>query len=266
MSVLARMWLAGHRNLLALHKLLHGVMGGIGLGVLTRKDLHAISERAYSGIATYQTDDYNRSGLSPWEESAIRTHFDGCERILVAAAGGGREVLALRRRGLEVDGFEANPTLVAYANELLEREGGGEPIRLAPWDGCPEYESRYDGAIVGWGAYMHIRGRNRRVAFLRQLRERVSTGSPLLLSCMGVDRYTRWMRLTAAIGSALATVTRRERVELGDSMEPDYKHFFTRDELRREMVQAGFELATFSSGPIGAAVGIAVDPGRNREG
>ena len=265
MPALARLWLAGHGNLLSFYKLLHGVMGGIGLGVLSREDLHAISERAYSGIATYRTDDYNRSGLSPWEESALDAHFGGRRRILVAAAGGGREVLALRRRGLAVDGFEANPTLVDYANDLLEREGLGDPIRLGPWDGCPEYATKYDGAIIGWGAYMHIRGRKRRVALLEQLRDLVETGSPLLLSYMGVERFSRWMRLAAVIGNGLATVTRREPVELGDWMEPDYKHYFTRDALRGEMAEGGFELVTFSTGPLGSAVGIAVDSRRTEE-
>jgi SAM-dependent methyltransferase len=265
MSVLARSWLAGHRHLLTSYRLMHGIMSGVGLGVLSREHLHAISERAYAGIDTYQADDYNRGGLSPWEERAVESYFGACTRVLVAAAGGGREVLALRRRGLKVDGFEAHPALVAYANELLKREGHGDSIRPAPWDACPEYEDTYDGAIIGWGAYMHIRGRDRRVALLDQLRDRLETGSPLLLSFLGVERFSRWMRLAAAIGSALAVVTRRERVELGDWMEPDYKHYFTREQLRRELADGGFEMAEFSSGPLGSAVGIAVERAATQE-
>ncbi len=261
MSALPRLWLAGHRLLLTSYKLMHGVMSGIGLGILTRNHLHGISERAYSGIDTYQADDYNRSGLSPWEERALESRFAGRRRILVAAAGGGREVLALRRRGLHVDGFEANPTLVAYANDLLKREGWEAPIRQATWDACPEYGATYDGVIIGWGAYMHIRGRQRRVALLAQLRDRVETGAPLLLSFLGVERFSKWMRLAAAIGNGLAVVSRRERVELGDWMEPDYKHFFTRDELGRELADGGFELVEYNSGSPGSAVGISVDRG-----
>ena len=261
MPVLARLWMAGHRSLVTCYKLMNGVAGGVGLGLLSRNDLHAISDMAYGEMGTYRDDDYNRSGLWIWEENAIEHHFGGCGRILVAAAGGGREVLALRRRGLTVDGFEAHPALVAYANELLAREGAGDPIRQAPWDACPEYATSYDGAIVGWGAYMHIRGRERRIAFLRQLRDHVETGSPLLLSFIGVKRFSRWMRLAAAIGNPLARVTRREKVELGDWMEPDYKHHFTPDQLRRELADGGFEMAAFTpgSGAVGCAVGMAID-------
>jgi hypothetical protein len=251
--------MAGHRSLVTSYQLMNGILGGVGLGLLARNDLHAISERAYGGMGTYRDEGYNRSGLWTWEERAIEHHFGACSRILVAAAGGGREVLALRRRGLVVDGFEAHPALVAYASELLAREGSGDPIRQAPWDACPEYETRYDGAIVGWGAYMHIRGRERRVAFLRQLRNQLETGSPLLLSFLGVKRFSRWMRLAAAIGNPLAQVTRRERVEVGDWMEPDYKHHFTRDELQRELAEGGFEMAAYSPGNLGCAVGVAAD-------
>lgn len=261
MPRLARMWMAGHRSMVTCYKLMNGILGGVGLGILSRSDLHVVSEIAYGRMGTYQDDDYNRSGLWTWEENAVEAHFGACRRILVAGAGGGREVLALRRRGLTADGFEAHPALVAYANELLAHQYPGDPIRQAPWDGCPEYATDYDGAIVGWGAYMHIRGRERRVAFLRQLRNQVQSGSPVLLSFMGVKRHSRWMRLAAAIGNPLARITRHERVEPGDWMEPDYKHHFTLDELKRELAEGGFELAAFSpgSGSLGSAIGIAVD-------
>ena len=42
-----------------------------------------------------------------------------CKRLLVAGAGGGREVLALYKSGYEVDGFECHPELVALANTML---------------------------------------------------------------------------------------------------------------------------------------------------
>ena len=259
MPALARLWMGSHRGLLRFYRLLHAVLGGLGLGILTTEDLHAISEQAYTGIETYQDDEYNRRGLSPWERDAIESHFQACRRILVAAAGGGREVLALRRLGLEADGFEANPRLVAYANDLLEREGYGDPIRLAPWDGCPEYERKYDGVVIGWGAYMHIRGRDRRIALLAQLRPMVETGSPLLLSFVGVKSFSRWMRAAYWIGKTVGTLSRRDRVELGDWLEPNYKHYFTEDALTRELRQGGFETVEYHAGEIGSAVGIAIE-------
>jgi hypothetical protein len=250
------------------YKMMNGILGGVGLGMLSRSDLHAVSEIAYGDMGMYRNDDYNRSGLWTWEEDAIQAHFGGCRRILVAGAGGGREVLALRRRGLTADGFEAHPALVACANELLSREHPGDPIRQAAWDGCPEYATRFDGGIVGWGTYMHIRGSERRIAFLRQLRNQLETGAPLLLSFLGVKRHSRWMRLAAAIGTPLARVARGERVELGDWLEPDYKHHFTLDQMRRELAAGGFEMTAFSpgTGSLGSAIGIAVEHGQARAG
>ena len=48
---------------------------------------------------------------------------------MVVGGGGGREVLALRRLGYEVDGFECDPGLVACANELL---AAGRSLDLKP--------------------------------------------------------------------------------------------------------------------------------------
>jgi hypothetical protein len=35
---------------------------------------------------------------------------------------------------MEVDGFESDPGLVRFANELFEKEGMGPGIEVAPWD------------------------------------------------------------------------------------------------------------------------------------
>ncbi|HUE95139.1 MAG TPA: hypothetical protein VMN39_00680, partial [Longimicrobiaceae bacterium] len=126
-------------------------LNGVWLALLQREDLHAVSSAVYSKRTFYHTPEYNRSGLWEWETRAINEHFASCSRLLVAAAGGGREVLALRKRGFAVDGFEAHPGLVHFANEFLQEEGHGNGIQLAPWDGCPDYPHVYDGVIIGWG-------------------------------------------------------------------------------------------------------------------
>jgi hypothetical protein len=253
---IVRLYFVGQRNLVRFRNLLDALFDGFWLGVLGRQQLYAISGAAFDKQRIYWTDEYNRQGLWGWEQRTLESHFAECSKLLVAAAGGGREVLALRRQGLEADGFDCHPSIVRFANEFLEREGMAPDIQLAPYDGCPDYEKPHDGAIVGWGAYTQIRGRDRRIRFLKELRKRLKAGSPILVSCFIAPR--NWSRrVTAVIGNGLARLLGRDPVEVGDSMIPNYVHLFTREELARELEDAGFRPTFFSTGarPLRGAPG-----------
>jgi hypothetical protein len=139
-------------------------------------------------------------------------------------------------------------------------------VEAAPRDSCPAGERRYGGAIVGWGAYTLIQGRARRVGFLPALRERTLPGAPLLLSFFPRSNQAdsggpsdEWrFRHTAAVANTLRRATLREPVELGDYLEPNYVHYFTEEEIRRELEEAGFRLIEYEARPYGHAVARAV--------
>jgi hypothetical protein len=182
----------------------------------------------------------------------------------VIGAGGGREAIALARRGYEVRGFECNPALVDTAVRLLAAEGveGRASVSLLARDAAPPGPERFDGLIVGWSAYMLIIGSARRMRFLAGLRERVADGTPLLLSFFTRSDPSPRLRAVARVANALRRALRREPVEVGDDLSPNYVHRFTVDEVRREMAQGGFRMIEFhpqGEGPYdsGWAVGIA---------
>ena len=258
MPNIVRIYYAGHRFLGVFTRLLRMVHIGVWLGVLTRRQLHAVSEWKYGRDDRYWTDDYNKSGLWDWERDAVEGEFAGCGKLLLAAAGGGREVIALRRRGMAVEAFESDPGLVRYANALLAREGLAGEIVLSAWDECPEYDREFDGVIVGWGAYTHIRGREKRIRFLRELRKRVQAGSPILLSFATREEDSRYFRGISGIGNVFSWILRRDSIEVGDSLVPNYVHYFTEAQLKTELEAAGFELVSFERAPYGHAVGRAV--------
>lgn len=257
-EMIVRLYFAGHRLLGVYNRVLRTAFTGVWLGLLTREQLHAVSERKYGLDQRYRTDEYNKAGLWDWEKTVLDRDFAGCKRVLLAAAGGGREVIALRRRGIEVDAFESDSELVRFANEILEKEGMAPDVKLAPWDGCPDSDREADGIIVGWGAYMHIRGRGRRIKFLRDLRRRVAAGSPILLSFATREEDARFFRGVARIGNVLAFLLRRDPIEVGDTLIPNYAHYFTEGQLESEMVAAGFALVSFDTSGYGHAVGRAV--------
>lgn len=257
-SAVTRLYFRSYRALTAFSRILSAAYVGFWLGILTRAQVLAIGERYYSQERAYWTDEYNKDGLSVWEKRVLERDFSACRRVLVAAAGGGREVLALRKLGHEAHGFEAHPGLVRVANGVLEREGLVPDIQQAPWDHCPDIDETFDGIIVGWGAYMHIRQRDRRITFLRELRERVAPGAPILLSFYSIPKDSRYFRAVARIGNFLARVLRRDPVQVGDCLTPNYTHFFTRERLESELVAGGFEPVSFEHLEYGHAVGRAV--------
>jgi hypothetical protein len=220
---------------------------GVWLGLLDRTALHAADELYYSRLRMYQDDAHNLSGLRDWEVEALDNELSECRSLIVTAAGAGREVVALRQRGIDVFAFECHPELVRTGNDLLQRQRMDAQIVLAPRDVCPDQMPNADGIIVGWGSYMLIPHSSRRIRFLRQLRQRVSPGAPILLSFFERTDATRYLRLTTTIANVIRAITRQEKVELGDDLVPNYVHRFTQDEIATELQAAGFTLVRYSS-------------------
>lgn len=233
---------------------------GFWLGMLDREAFQQVDEHAYlTWKKLYDDRNYNLSGLWAWEASAVDRFFPNCQSILIAAAGGGREIIALVKRGFEVDAFDCSSHFVESCQQLLRGEGIEAGLFLALPDSVPEHLKAYDGIIVGWGAYMHIAGQENRVRFLTALHGYMREGGSLLVSFLtrapnsheaklvfGIARTIRWLR------------RRRDDVELGDSLFGSFNHTFTRTEIERELGEGGFKLQFYAEQPYGHAVGTAL--------
>jgi hypothetical protein len=236
------------------------VFTGFWLGALTRAQLEDVDDEYYVGTGArfdpvdYSNTAYNQSGLVAWEQNAIRTHFPGRGSLAVMGAGGGREVLALRRMSFDVDGWECQPRFVETANRLLVSEGFEPTVTYVPRDTVPTDANRYDGLIIGWGTYTLIEGRRRRIAVLRALREKVEPGSPLLVSFYPRRAGDRRYPIAATVGNTVRRVRGGDRVEIGDYLDPNYVHLFHEQEIAAELAEGGFVLQAFTSRPYGHAV------------
>lgn len=245
------------------------VATGLWLGVMGRGALHAVDQAFYEASGPYREEEHNTRGLFPWEEEAVRGHFAGCRALLVVGAGGGREVLALAERGFAVEGYECNAALAGYAAALLARRGSAGVVRLLPRDEAPAGGGPYDGIVVGWSAYMLIAGRARRVAFLRGLRRRVPLGAPVLLSFWTRPGDSARTRIVAAVGGALRRLLRREPLESGDDLAPNFVHRFTAAEVAAELREGGFRAVRFEPegrGPTDSGWAVGVAEGEPGEG
>lgn len=238
-------------------RLAKGVLDGFWLGVLGDAQLDAVDAHYYGKQPEYLDAGYTGSGLRPFEERAVDQYFGNCRTVVVTGAGGGREVLALLRRGIDAVGYECNAAFVAHGRDLLAGEGHPDRIRTCSRDLWPPAAGPCDGVVVGWGSYMLIRSRSRRVAFLRAARSQLPDGAPIMLSFFARTSDSMYLRSVRAVGTPLRRLRRHPPLELGDALAPNFVHYFDRNEISRELEAAGFELVHYGTTDYGVAVGIA---------
>lgn len=258
---MSRLYLWMYRAWTRLQRIADIGFTGFWLGVLSPRQLHAIDELMYQRSDTYRSREHNLRGLFPWEEEALAEHFAECKKLLVIGAGGGREVLALANRGLEVTGYECNPALVAFAQDLIREHGSSGTVELLARDAAPPEGRRYDGAIIGWDAYMLIMGRKQRIHLLNALHGQLRDGAPVLLSFFCRQTNTSRYAAIARLANVPRRLLRRPFIEIGDDLAPNYVHRFMEVEIEQELSEAGFLLASYRAeqpGPYdpGHAVGI----------
>jgi hypothetical protein len=192
-----------------------------------------------------------------WESAALEAWFPPSGRLLVTAAGGGREVLALEPIGFEIEAFECNPRLTEAANRHLQKHRFKSRVAVCPRDEAPRVAGQFDGIIVGWGSYTLIMQRSTRISFLRTLAQQLAEGAPILLSYFKLDAPpSRVDRIQHGLANWLRTMRGAPRLAPHDVMDWNYRHRFTDDEVREELSASGFETAHVSDDVYPHAVGI----------
>jgi hypothetical protein len=207
---------------------------------------------AYNAVAYAAQPRYNidaagfRRDLFSWEADVFDRLFPPPPaRVLVGAAGGGREVLALVERGYRVTAFEPVESL---AKKMAERVSGQDVrILVGSYEQLPslrqldgtlvdlQREPPFDCTVMGWTSYSHLHGEERRCEVLRQLAG-MTTG-PVLFSYLPIA--------DAAAGTPL----RRP----GFSVHIGWHQHFTATQVRKMVTDAGLELAA-DDGAWGYAV------------
>jgi hypothetical protein len=236
-------------------RVLEAIHRGFWLGLLDGKALDQATLAMYGRNDSYREDGWNLSGFSYWEQQVVDRYFGSARRVVVSAAGGGRELIALARRGVRAEGFEPDASFVAAGRQFIEQLHLDASLQVSPPSCVPELEGQFDGAIVGWGSYTHIAGRNARVAFLRKLTAPLQPGSPVLLSFFARGEADCALSLTRAVAGVSSLLRPgRDPVILGDNLMVGYFHHFDRGDIEAEMRAAGLELLHFSRHPFGHAV------------
>lgn len=218
--------------------------------------LHALSERDLNDLVTdtyagdngdsFKSEDHNFGGLWEWEKAAFQESFAGCKSILVAAAGGGREMIALAKMGFDVSGFDASEGLATICKENLRAVTVAGQMTHAPPGQVPTDLKIYDALVIGRGAYHHIPGRENRIRFLAGCREKIKGKAPVYVG----DFFKR-----TEDSHRLTNLSPFKVVERGDSANYSFFHYFTRAEIELELHEAGFEKVEFRLTPLPGSEG-----------
>lgn len=246
---------------------LRSATDGLLLGLLDRDALAAVDQVFYERRTeqlgnerrAYTDDAWNLRGLFDWEAAAVRQHFPAGARVLVTGAGGGREVIALLDDGFDAHGFEPNPVLVEAGRRVLAERGHADRLQVMGRDLAPVADGPWDAVVVGWGSYMLMPGRARRLAFLRALRAQLSPDALLLVSFWPRSHLpASSSRVHVGTANVVRRLRRRDAVEPGDFLAPNFVHTFTPAEIRSELEAAGFAVLQQTEEPFGHAVAKAV--------
>jgi hypothetical protein len=151
------------------------------------------------GLALYEVEpglEAQNAGLFPWEASWYASSLPPVPaRVLVLAAGEGRESRALLRQGYTIDALEP---VRLFWERCRAVQGIGHVVRATFSDlvksvlaaeanaASPLSTQTYDAAIVGWGGFNHVLSRAEQVALLETCCA-LSPQGPLLLSFYSRD-------------------------------------------------------------------------------
>jgi hypothetical protein len=245
-NLIASLYLWSHRFFRVLHGGSQALFEGFWMGLLPESVYDVISEKSYGEGKQYTNASYLDHGLHFWEDLAVRTYFPPGSRVLVAAAGGGRELIALVRSGFQAAGFECSHAMVEAGKRALAERGIAATLDWAPPSVAPRMEGPFDALIVGWNGYCYISPRARRLAFLKDLRSQLRPGSPVLVSTAIRLPQARVLAWTPRVANAVRICTFRAPVfEAGDSFPGRPKLHFTRRQLERELTEAGYSITNF---------------------
>ncbi len=164
----------------------------------------ALTVAAYTRTGAFDAPEHLSHEFS-WEIDAIRRFFPmPPATVLVGAAGAGRELLCLARRGYQAMGFDPCPAFVQACRESHVPDGVLGLVQGA-YEDLPDRLSAvrnhapYHAAILGWGSLSHLPGDRARRHALNGMKALCPHG-PLLVSWLPLapmdarqERLRRWL-------------------------------------------------------------------------
>jgi len=158
--------------------------------------------------------------------------------------------------GFNLDSYECNRVLVEYSNIFLQKYTKDYKIKYLQKDSVPDVIRKYDGIIIGWGAYSHIRGSEKRIAFLEQLQQFINKDAPLMISFLTKEERGRQEKTTKRVANFFRLLRNRDKIETGDRLQASFIHYFTRQEIIKELTQANYKVLDYYDIDYGCVISV----------
>ena len=263
-SVSDRWWvrslLGADRGAWALVRVAEAVRDEVLRARLSVAEQEALTLECYARSTTYGPGGSAfEAGLFPWEELALaHPRWPRAGRVLLGAAGAGREARALAARGHRVSAFEPCAPLVAQgraqAMSGVNFLAAGYEAWTAARDGSAWWpaDDAPTGVVLGWGSLSHVLEASGRSALLEATR-RLAPGAPVLVSFLVPwERGARDQQLRRGLRRVLGTD------ETGPvwffSTEAGCARLFDLDDIRSLASGAGYEVVMAHLSPYGHAL------------
>ena len=238
----------------------------------TLATIHPDDRPALSAAAYARQKRIDRPGsrdeteLSDWERAMFDEYLPKPPaKILVGAAGSGREARALARRGYQIMAFDPCAELIAQARRVKTPSvsyliGSYEDLVQdgSSFSAAVSAEAPYDAVLLGWGSLSHVSRAQVRIELFRTL-GRLSYG-PILASYLPHSSTAAPSRIQR-LGAKLGRIVSGERilVDPQDTTVPwaGYSHRFDMRELEDLAKATGFRFVSLAPGepyPHGAFV------------
>jgi hypothetical protein len=229
--------------------------------------------QAYStGIAGYAESRYNRErGLNGWEVALLEApECPRSGRVVLMAAGGGREMVALSQRGYLVTAFEPSP-LLRRAAEDNARELSGATVHDGAYADVVAFDQGKPSALdgldlsadlvwLGWGSFTHLTEPDEQASVLGAIR-RIWPRAPVVLSFFLRSRHdyenpaAPSVRVRNTLRSALRKLGGKEYPRgLDFHTHEGFSYTFERDEIERLFERSGYRAARFQEEPFPSAL------------
>jgi hypothetical protein len=276
----ARAVLAVDEVAFRVENLREGLRDELFLAWIAPADRAALTAALYADLTAYLPGGQRfLSGLFPWEKRCLDSGlFPRAGRVLVGAAGAGREMMGLVERGFTVVAFdpckpfvEAARTIApagratvvhaSYADLVDAVAGRGGPLADAV-AGPP-----FDAVVLGWGSLSHVMPQVARADLLRAVRT-LAPGAPVLASFALEPEKAHAVsgkgRVRDGLRRAFAALGAPGVSEVGDHFFPrtGFFSYLDTDGVVRLAWEAGYEVPLFEETPYAHAVLVPAGPAK----
>lgn len=205
----------------------------------------------------YTESQFVKQGLMPWEEKVINKYVDQKDSFLVLGAGGGREAIALAKRGFKIVGIDSSELMVRAAKENAAREGVEVDFQTADLYDLPFPEKSFMYCLLSCGMYSAIPTRGMRIELFSKLRRLLKDDGLLIIHFIfnpaRRERLIKTKKLIARVFNGNLDY------KPGDELIPPMhflRHFKDKEEIASEAQEGGFSIKELTIEPYNEGYAI----------